>query len=131
MSTHLSYTSPVVPFTPTTDQTALRGYFVVNSSGNAAVSASAADLPLGVITDGSPTSGKSAIALSGSGAIAKVKLHSTAGTINPGTFLVLHSDGTAKADPATGARVQVARAIEAGANSALIDAILITPVALS
>jgi hypothetical protein len=131
MSTYNAIAGGVLPFTPTADHTDKRGFAVVNSSGNAALSASATDIPLGVIVDGQPTTGKSSVAINGTGAIVKVKLHSTAGTINPGTYLVLHTDGTGKADPGTGNRVQYARALEAGANSALIDAVLINPISLS
>jgi len=120
-----------LPFTPSADHSDKRGYFVVNSSGNAALSSAATDVPLGAIVDGSPVSGKDAVAISGTGAIVKVKCHSTAGTIVAGTYLILHTDGTVKADTGSGNRVQVARALEAGADSALIDAVLINPVALS
>lgn len=131
MSTYLANAGPVLPFTPTADHTDKRGYFVINSSGDAALSSAATDVPLGVIVDGQPTTGKDSVAMSGTGAIAKVKCHSTVGTVNPGTYLILHTDGTVKADSGSGNRVQVARAVEAGANSALIDAVLINPVALS
>ncbi|GAB4180089.1 MAG: hypothetical protein Fur0032_20930 [Terrimicrobiaceae bacterium] len=133
MSTHLANAGPVLPFTPTADQTNSRGLFVENSSGNAAIVNAATDVPIGVIADGSPTTGKSAIAMSGTGAIAKVKCAATAGTINPGTYLTLDGTtlGAVAADPGTGNRVRVARACEAGANNALIDAVLIDPVVLS
>jgi hypothetical protein len=62
--------------------------------------------------------------------VVKVKLHSTAGTVVPGTFLCLHTDGTVLADAGSGARVQVARAVETGVNSQLLDAILINPVSI-
>ena len=131
MSSYNANVGTTLPFTPSADHTDKRGYFVVNSSGSAALSSAATDVPIGVIVDGSPVSGKDSVAMSGTGAIVKVKCHSTVGTVVAGTYLVLHTDGTVKADPATGSRVQVARALEAGANSALIDAVLIDPVALS
>jgi len=131
--THAAFAGPVLPFTPTADQTDKRGYFVENSSGSAAIVNAATDVPIGVITDGAPTTGKSAVAMSGSGAIVKVKCAATAGTIVPGTYLTLDGTtlGAVCADPGTGARVQVARACEAGANNALIDAVLINPVAIA
>lgn len=133
MSPYLPYDTPVLPFTPTADQTSSRGLFVENSSGSAAIVNAATDIPLGVIADGQPTSGKSSIAISGSGAIAMVKCAATAGTINPGTYLVLDGTtlGAVSADPGSGNRVQVARALETGANNALIAAVLINPVSLS
>jgi hypothetical protein len=122
-----------MPFTPAADQTNSRGLFVENSSGNVAIVNAATDVPVGVIVDGQPTTGKSAVALCGSGAIVKVKCAATAGTIVLGTYLTLDGTtlGAVAADAGTGARVRVARALEAGANNALIDAILIDPAVLS
>lgn len=133
MSAHLSFVEPVLPFTAAADQTAARGLFVENSSGNASVVNAVTDIPLGVITDGAPSGAKSSVAISGSGAIAKVKCAATAGTINLGTYLTLDGTtfGAVAADPGSGNRVQVARALEAGANNALIDAVLINPVSIA
>ncbi len=134
--THTSFAGPVLPFTPGADQTDKRGFFV--KKGTAAdevilIATPASEIPLGVITDGSPTNGKSAVAVSGSGAIVKVKCAATPGSIILGSSLVLDGTtlGAVKLDPGTGARVQVARALEAGAANALIDAVLIAPAVLS
>ena len=123
----------ILALTPTTDQSDLEGYFVEASGANVAVVNSAADIPLGVIVDGEPTTGKSTIALSGAYAgIVTVKATATApGTINRGTFLTLKSDGTVQADAGSRARVQVARALESAAAGELFQAILLQPVTLS
>lgn len=122
----------VIARTPAADQTGKEGYFVENSSGNVSVCNSAADIPLGVITDGAATTGKSSVALPNFGGTVKVKVTDTSpGTINQGTYLTLKSDGTVQADAGTGARVQVARALESGAAGELIEAVLINPVTLS
>ena len=136
MSTHLANAGPVLPFTSEADHTAARGLFVKKGAaadGIVVVANASTDIPVGVITDGSPSGAKSAVAVSGSGAIVKVKCAATAGSIVLGSSLVLDGTtlGAVKLDPGTGARVQVARALEAGANNALIDAVLIAPQVLS
>ncbi|MDB6133307.1 MAG: hypothetical protein JWM59_1550 [Verrucomicrobiales bacterium] len=95
---------------------------LVDAAGVAIASASA--LPYGVVLRSDDPSGYSTVALPGYNGIIEMKCHSTAGTIAKGTLLVTHSSGgVVKADPATGARVVVGRAVEAGANSALVKAI--------
>jgi hypothetical protein len=123
----------LLALTPTTDQSALEGYFVEASGLNVAVVNSAADIPLGVIIDGEGTDGKSTIALSESFAgIVTVKVTGTApGTINRGTYLTLKADGTVQADAGTGSRVQVARALESAVANELVQAVLFKPQALS
>ncbi len=123
----------LVALTPAADQSELEGYFVEASGANVAVCNNAADIPLGVIVDGEPTTGKSTIALSGAyPGIVTVKVTGTSpGTIARGTMLTLKADGTVQADAGSGARVQVARALESGAAGELIQAILLQPVTLS
>lgn len=123
----------VLALTPTADQSDFEGYFVEVSGANVAVCNNAADIPLGVILDGEPTTGKSTIALSGAFAgICTVKVTTTSpGTIARGTYLTLKADGTVQADAGTGARVRVARALESGAAGELIQAILLAPLALA
>ena len=121
----------IIALTPTADQTHYRGYFVEASSGSAAICNAATDLPIGVIVDGQPTTGQSSIAVA-PGLIVKVKVTGTGpGTIANGTLLTLKADGTVQADAGSGARVQVARALEAGAANELITACLLQPVALA
>lgn len=120
----------VIALTPTADQTNSRGYFVEASSGSAAIVNAATDIPIGVIVDGQTTSGKSSIAVA-PGLIVKVKVGSTPGTINLGTYLTVKNDGTVIADAGSGARVQVARALESGVATELIDAVLINPVSFA
>jgi hypothetical protein len=118
--------------TPTADQSDLEGYFVEVSGANVAVCNAATDIPLGVIIDGEPTTGKSTIAVSGAfGGIVTVKVAATSpGTINRGTYLTLRADGTVQADAGSGARVRVARALESAAAGELVQAVLVEPVAL-
>jgi hypothetical protein len=119
----------VVSMTPTADHSAKRGYFVVNSSGSAALSSAATDIPVGVIIDGEATTGKSSVALSdAAGPARKVKL---SGTVAAFAYLQLHTDGSVITDAGTGSRVIVGRALEAGVSGDLIDAVLITPTAKS
>jgi hypothetical protein len=123
----------LVALTPTADQSDSEGLFVEASGLNAAVVNNAADIPLGVIIDGEPTTGKSTIAISGAySGIVTVKVAPTSpGAINRGTYLTLRNDGTVQADAGSGARVRVARALEAGAANELIQAILTEPLALT
>lgn len=124
----------ILPFTPAADHTGLEGLFVEPSGGGVAIINSAADLPLGVITDGATVKGKDSVAISGGGGpTVKVKLAAAPGTVGLGTYLVLDGTnlGAVKQDPGTGARVRVARALEPGAASERIEAILLDPQALS
>lgn len=122
----LAYDLPVISIDNSTqDQSAARGRFVQTSG--ALITHASNQVPLGVLVDGGVASARSAIAPCGSGALVKVKLHSTPGTVAVGTYLCLHSDGSVLADAGTGARVRVARALEAGAASELITAVLLDP----
>lgn len=119
----------IIPGAHAADFTGEDGKFVESAAGADSISNAATDIPLGVITEGLPT--KSSIATPAFSGTVKVKLHSVAGAVVRGSYLVLHTDGTVKLDPGTGARVRVARALEAGANSELIEAYLIEPTALA
>lgn len=112
--------------TAASDQTDKEGCFT-DASG--VVMASATAVPHGLIVDGGPSGGTTTIATCAGGAPGSfnVKLHSSPGTVNKGTRLVLHSNGTTKADPGTGSRVVVAEAQESGAANELIEAVLISP----
>ena len=123
----------VIPMTPSADHTGKEGYFVEYAAGpKAAICNAAADIPLGVIVDGADTTGNSAVATPAFGGTVKVKVTGTRpGTINMGTYLTLKADGTVQADAGSGARVRVARALEAGAANELIEAYLMEPTALA
>lgn len=124
----------ILPFTPVADHTGLEGLFVEPSGGGVAVINSAADVPLGVITEGANIKGKDSVAICGGGGpTVKVKLAAAPGTVVLGTYLVLDGTtlGAVKQDPGTGARVRVARALESGAAGERIEAILLDPEPLS
>jgi len=121
----------IIPLLPTADHTGKEGSFILATG--ALVSSATATLPLGVITEGFPITGKDSVALPNFGGTVKVKLAATPGTVVAGSFLVLDGTtlGAVKLDPATGARIQVARAIEAGAANELIEAYLVDPAVLA
>jgi hypothetical protein len=111
--------------------TSTAGEGVAVSVAGAAVNATTQ--PAYLITSANcPDGFRKAVTYNYSGEV-EVKLRAaTAGTINPGTLLVLHSDGTFQADPGTGARVVCARAIESKiTDSEFCRAILIPPVTLA
>lgn len=112
--------------TAASDQRDKEGYFVT-SSGVVVSSATAA--PDGIIIDGGNTGNVTTImpCAGGGAGIVTVKLSGTPGSVAKGTKLVLVNDGTAKADPASGARVIVAEAREAGAADERIRAVLVSP----
>lgn len=119
----------ILALTPNEDQTSKEGYFVTFSSGKAALSTSATDEVIGVLIDGETTSAKSSVALNGAfSGVVKVKLQAG---VTQGDYLVLHTNGTVKTDPGTGARRRVARALETGIANELIDAVIMFPVALT
>lgn len=125
----------ILPFTPAADQTGKEGFFVEPNGTGVSVVNAATDIPLGVILEGRPTTGKSAIGLNDGGlaGTVKVKLSANPGAVVLGSYLVLDGAtlGTAKLDPGAGGRTRVARALEAGAANELIEAVLISPVALT
>jgi len=112
--------------TAATDQRTKEGFFV-DAAG--VIMASATAVPDGLITDGGDTGGITTLVpcAGGTPGIFGVKLSGTPGSVVKGSRLVLVNDGTAKIDPATGARVQVAEAREAGTAGEIIQAVLINP----
>jgi len=122
---------PIIALTPTADHTGLEGSFILATG--AIVTSATATLPLGVILEGFTTSQKDSVALPNLSATVKVKLSATPGSVVFGSYLVLDGTtlGTVKLDPATGARIQVARALEAGVAGELIEAYLVEPAILS
>ncbi len=111
------------------DHQSKEGYGVTAAG---AISASATAEIYGVIVVADDPDGESTIAMPQCPDKIEVKLHTTAGTINKGTRLVQHTDGTFKADPGTGARVITAIAQEAKvAEGQLLAARLIPPIVLA
>lgn len=121
--------SQVLALTPTADHTGLEGYAVKNSSGSAALTSGVTDVPIGVIVEGTTTSGKDSVALVGFAGTVKVKLHSSPGTVNAFTFLEVSATGAAKAASATTGNIVFAQALEAGSAGELIEARLVEPYA--
>lgn len=121
----------ILALTPAADQTGKEGYFVdLDASERATLIDAATDLPFGVLLEGAAATGKSSIAVGSGGfrGAVRVKLGATPGTVKAGTLLQLNADGTAKADAGSGQRVVVAQALESGAASELIAAVLFKPV---
>lgn len=131
----LARTPAILPYTPTTDLTGKEGFFVEPNGTGVSVVNAATDIPLGVVTEGRPAAAKSSIALNDGGVpgTVKVKLSATPGAVVVGSYLVLDGAtlGTVKLDPGAGGRTRVARACEPGAANELIEAVLISPVALT
>jgi hypothetical protein len=125
----ISQSEAIITSIHAADFTGEDGKFVESATGADTISNAATDIPLGVITEG--LKARSSIAVPAYGGVVKVKLHSTPGAVVRGSYLCLHTDGTVLLDPGTGNRVRVARALQAGAASELIDAYLMEPVALS
>lgn len=126
----LAFEAGVISIVPAADQTLQRG-FAVTAAG-AIVSNFTTVLPLGVIVDGQPTTGRSSVAVASCGYIVKVKLAATPGSVVVGSILRLDptTAGTFSITPGPGtARIECARALEAGAANELIDAVLYHPVA--
>lgn len=111
----------VITVTPAADHREKEGYFV---TAGGAIMGDATSAPLGVIVQGENTDGADTVALSAFGGTVKVKLSATPGTIVLGSYLVLDGAtlGAVKLDSGSGARVRVARALEAGVAGELIEA---------
>lgn len=121
-------TNAIISLKPTADHSAKEGFFVKNSSGDAALVSVATDIPLGVILDGEDTSGRDSVAIAGGySGTCHVK---AGGAISKGNFLQLAADGTVIADDgATAGRVLVGRALEDAAADELCEAVIFVPVA--
>lgn len=119
----------VIPITPTADLTGKEGYFVLPTG--ALVTSATTAVPLGVVAEGFPTTGKSTVVCANFGGTVKVKLGAAPGSVIVGSYLVLNADATAKLDPGTGARIRVARALETGNANELIEAVLCEPAILA
>ena len=119
----------IFAITPTVDHTGLEGSFIL-ATGAIITSATTAPLPIGCILEGFTTKQKDSVALHNFGGTLKVKLSATPGAVVFGSYLVLDGAtlGAVKLDPGTGTpRIQVARALEAGAANELIEAYLVEP----
>jgi hypothetical protein len=119
----------LIPLTPAADHSEKAGYFCeIDSSGEAAVVSAADTLPLGVIVEGQDTDGLDTVACHNFGGTVPVKLE---GAVSAGDRLELTADGDVIEDSGSGARVIVGQALEDGAATELIEAALISPIALS
>lgn len=102
------------------------GYFVEASSGEVNIVNATTDLPIGVIVSGTTIGGHNAVAMLGQ--VCRVKCDASAGAIVLGSKLALTATGTVTLAPtAASTSVHVAIALEAGANDALISALIIEP----
>lgn len=119
----------IISLVPTADHTGKEGFAVKNSSGSAALGAAVTDVPIGVITEGAPTTGRSSIALPGFAGTVKVKLGATPGSVVAFSKLEMGTNGTANLASATTGRIIFAEALEAGAANELIEARLLQPYA--
>ena len=115
----------IVALTPTADHTGKEGYAVKNSSGSAALGAAVTDVPIGVITEGSTTAGKSSVALCGYHGSVKLKLGSSPGSVVAFSKLEMSTDGTANLARGTTGRIVYAIALESGSANELIEARLL------
>jgi hypothetical protein len=120
-------TNTIIPITPAVDHSGKEGYAVKIVSGEAAIVTNINDAPIGVIVEGADTDGKDSVALIGAGlsGTVLVKLGTSPGTVNLGTYLEIKSDGTFKADAGTSGTV-CALALESGVAGELIEAALLT-----
>lgn len=117
----------IIPITPAADHTGLEGYAVKIVAGEAALVTANTDAPIGVIIEGADTTGKDSVALIGAGlsGTVPVKLGTSPGTVNLGTYLEIKADGTFKADAGTSGTV-CALALESGVAGEIIEAVLLT-----
>lgn len=119
----------LISLEPAADHSEKSGYFCsIDSAGKAALVAAATTLPTGVIVDGEATTGRDTVACHNYGGTVLVKL---GGAVSAGDRLELTADGDVIEDSGSGARVIVATALEDGADTELIEAFLISPIALS
>ena len=94
------------------DLSGKKGYFIKSdNSGKAVAVSSATDIPFGAIVEGFPSGISNTIALHNYSGTVEIQVTDTsAGSIKPGSYLQLESDGTVKKEASSGARIVVARA---------------------
>lgn len=119
----------IVPFTPSATHADKEGYLVDLALEVATISSSASVPAKGVILEGAPTTGKSAIGILGvlSGTVGL----RASGTIAKGAEVQQAADGTVVTDAGSGARVIVGVALEAAVSGQLFEAAAHKPVARS
>lgn len=116
----------IIALTPAVDHSAKEGYFIVLTAGLPVVSASASDVPFGILIDGEAANGVDSVGVCGGNLpTVRVKL---SGSVSKGQTLQLHTNGSAVVDAGAGARVVVAQALEDGVSGDLIEAVILTPV---
>jgi len=118
----------IISATPASDHSSREGYFVENSAGSVEVVNAATDEPLGVLVDGETTAGQDSVALMNYKGTVHVKL---SGTVVKYDRLELAAGGTVITEIASGARVIVGQALEAGVSGDLIEVALQTPITKS
>jgi len=128
MSILLKREYPILSLVPNEDHTSKEGYAVKANSTKAQLVTADTDSPIGVVLDGGPTTGRSAVLLADcSQGTCRVKLDATPGTVTLGTYLTITASATFK--QAVSTKTMCARALEAGAANELIEAVLFRPVA--
>jgi len=119
----------IIAMTPAVDHSEKEGYFIILTAGLPVVSASASDVPFGVLIDGEEADGVDSIGVCG-GNLPPVRVK-LSGAVDKGDSLQLHTDGSVITDAETGARVIVAKALEDGVSGDLIEAVILTPIKYS
>src|SRR4051812_16185019 len=117
----------ILPFTPSADHTDKEGYLVNVALEIATISASAAVPVTGIILEGRPVAGKSAIGMLGA-LPAPVGLRAS-GVIAKGAEVQQAADGTVVTDAGAGARLIVGTALEGAVAGQLFEAIVHKPIA--
>lgn len=125
MSTLYARSNAVIALVAAASLVGKEGYaYKLNSSNQAVIVASAADVPHGIIGAVSPNGLEiSALPLGGNHGTVKVKLGAAVTDLR--LDLTVKADGTLESDDSAGARVIIARPLETGASGELIEAVLI------
>jgi hypothetical protein len=127
MSSLFARETAIVPITATATLAGKEGFFYKLDGSNQAVAiAAVTDVPDGLI--GAVTSdGLEISALKAGGNHGTVKVKLGANVTNLTKDLVLRADGSVGPDTGAGARVIVARPVETGSSTEMIEAILMKP----
>jgi hypothetical protein len=121
-------TNAILSLKPTADHTEKDGHFVKHAGGEAALVSNAADVPIGVILDGETVDGRDSVAIAGG--FAGTCLVKLSGNVAVFADLQLAADGSVVTDSGAGARVIVAKAMQAGTNGELIEAVIFKPIVI-
>lgn len=132
MSPLFARATAILPIVAAVSLAGKEGFFYKLDASNKAVAiAAVTDVPQGLIAAVPNNDGLEISAAIGGGNHGTLRVKLGGAVTDLRKALALKADGTAITDPATGARVLVARPLETGVTDEMIECVLINPVSFA